>query len=70
VAQAACGQPPAAQDRTWVLEKLPACAGDCPGRTLAVFAYAGSGLFEASPLPCPLPERGYWVSGRTSGPCC
>jgi hypothetical protein len=53
-----------------VLEKLPACVRDCPGRTLAVFAYAGSGLFEASPLPCPLPERGYWVSGRTSGPCC
>ena len=25
---------------------------------MAVFACAGSGLFEAIPLPCPLPERG------------
>jgi hypothetical protein len=57
-AGAACGRPLAAQDRDWVLEKLPPCARDCPGRTVAVFACAGSGLFEAIPLPCPLPERG------------
>jgi hypothetical protein len=57
-AGAACGQPLAARDRDWVLEKLPPCARDCPGRTVAVFACAGSGLFEAIPLPCPLPERG------------
>ena len=48
----------AARDRDWVLERLPPCARDCPGRTVAVFACAGSGLFEAIPLPCPLPERG------------
>jgi hypothetical protein len=41
-----------------VLEKLPPCVRDCTGRTVAVFACAGSGLFEAIPLPCPLPERG------------
>jgi len=57
-AGAACGQPLAARDRNWVLEKLPPCARDCPGRTVAVFACAGSGLFEAIPLPCPLPECG------------
>jgi hypothetical protein len=57
-AGAACGQPLAGRDRDWVLEKLPPCARDCPGRTVAVFACAGSGLFEAIPLPCPLPERG------------
>ena len=57
-AGAACGQPLAARDRDWVLEKLPLCAGDCTGRSVAVFACAGSGLFEAIPLPCLLPERG------------
>ena len=57
-AETACGQPLAAQDRNWVLEKLPPCARDCTGRTVAVFACAGSGLFEAIPLPCPLPECG------------
>ena len=57
-AGAACGQPLAARDRDWVLEKLPPCARDCPGRTAAVFACAGSGLFEVITLPCPLPERG------------
>ena len=61
-AEAACGRPLAARDRDWVLEKLPPCARDCTGRTVAVFACAGSGLFEAIPLPCPLPERG--VLGR------
>lgn len=57
-AEAACGRPLAARDRDWVLEKLPPCARDCPGRTVAVFAWAGSGLFEIIALPCPLPERG------------
>jgi len=41
-----------------VLEKLPPCVRDCTGRTVAVFACAGSGLFETIPLPCPLPEHG------------
>ena len=57
-AEAACGQPMAEQDRTWVLERLPPCARDCSGRTVALFAYADTGLLEAVPLPCPLPERG------------
>ena len=57
-AEAACGQPMAEQDRIWVLDRLPPCARDCPGRTVAVFACAGTGLLEAVPLPCPLPERG------------
>ena len=56
-AEAACGRPLAARDRDWVLEKLPPCARDCTGCTVAVFACADSGLFEAIPLPCPLPER-------------
>ena len=41
-----------------MLEKLPPCVRDCTGRTVAVFACAGSGLFETIPLPCPLPEHG------------
>src|SRR5215471_3155678 len=57
-AEAACGQPMAARDRDWVLDKLPPCARDCAGRTVAMFACAGSGLLEAIPLPCPLAERG------------
>jgi hypothetical protein len=57
-AGAACGQPMAEQDRTWVLKRLPPCARDCTGRTVAVFACADTGLLEAIPLPCPLPERG------------
>ena len=56
-AEAACGRPLAARDREWVLEKLPPCARDGTGHTVAVFACAGSGLFEAISLPCPLPER-------------
>jgi hypothetical protein len=56
-AEAACGRPLAARDRDWVLAKLPPCARDCTGCTVAVFACADSGLFEAIPLPCPLPER-------------
>jgi len=57
-AEAACGRPIAEQDRTWVLQRLPPCARDGPGRTVAVFACAGTGLLEVLPLPCPLPERG------------
>jgi len=57
-AEAACGQPLTARERDWVLDKLPPCARDCTGCTVAVFACAGSGLFEAIVLPCPLPERG------------
>jgi len=57
-AEAACGQPMAEQDRIWVLERLPPCARDWPWRTVSVFACAGTGLLEAIPLPCPLPERG------------
>src|SRR6185369_12478479 len=55
-AEAACGRPQAGRD--WVLEKLPPCVRDCTGRTVAVFACAGSGPFETIPLPCPLPEHG------------
>ena len=55
---AACGRSLAARDRDWVLEKLPRCARDCTGRTVAVFACADCGLFEAIPLSCSLPERG------------
>ncbi len=40
-----------------VREKLATCAGDWAGRTVAIFACAGSGLLEAIPLPCALPER-------------
>lgn len=57
-AETACGQPIAEQDRAWTLERLPPCARDGPGRTVAVFACAGTGLFDAIPLPFPLPERG------------
>ena len=56
-AEAACGRSLAARDRDWVLEKLPRCARDCTGCTVAVFACADSGLVEAIPLPCSLPER-------------
>jgi hypothetical protein len=57
-AEAASGQvlEPRAADR--VREKLAACARDWPGRAVAVFACAGSGLLEAILLPCSLPERG------------
>ncbi len=57
-AETACGPPMTEQDRTWVLERLPSCARDRPGRTVAVFACAGTGLLEVIPLPCPLPEQG------------
>ncbi len=57
-AEAASGRvvEPRARDR--VRDKLAACAHDWPGRTVAVFACAGSGLLEAILLPCSLPERG------------
>ena len=54
-AEAACGQPMAEQDRTWVLQKLPPCARDGPGRTVAVFACAGTGLLEMSSRQGPRP---------------
>ena len=57
-AEAACGQPMAEQDRIWVLVRLPPCARDWPWRTVSVFACAGTGLLEAVPLPCLLPEQG------------
>ncbi len=57
-AEAIAGETVAAQAGDRVREKLATCARDCPGRTLAVFACADSGLLEAIPLPCPLPERG------------
>src|SRR5512142_2939126 len=57
-AEATAGQAVAAQARDQVREKLATCARDGFGRTLAIFACAGSGLIEAVPLPCPLPERG------------
>src|SRR5215472_1928899 len=57
-AEAAGGQAVAEQVRDSVREKLAACARDWPGRTLAVFACAGTGLLEAIPLPCSLPEQG------------
>jgi len=55
-AQAVSGRAvePWAQER--VGDRLATCARDGTGRTLAVFACAGSGLLEAIPLPCPLPE--------------
>jgi hypothetical protein len=40
-----------------IREKLALCARDWPGHTVAIFACAGSGLLEAVPLPCALPER-------------
>src|SRR6266704_4976218 len=56
-AEAIAGETVAAQAGDRLREKLATCARDCPGRTLAVFACADSGLLEAIPLPCPLPER-------------
>ena len=56
-AEAAAGRAVPERDRNSVREKLAACAGDWPGPAVAIFACAGSGLLEAVPLPCPLPER-------------
>jgi hypothetical protein len=69
-AEAACGRPLAARDRDWVLEKLSPCVRDCTGRTVAVFACAGSGLFEPSRCRVRCRSAGCSASGRTSGPCC
>jgi hypothetical protein len=57
-AEAASGQVVETQARDRVRERLAACTRDWPGRTVAVFACAGSGLLEALLLPCSLPERG------------
>jgi hypothetical protein len=57
-AEAAAGRAVEERDRNSVRAKLMACARDWPGRTVAIFACAGSGLLEAIPLPCPLRERG------------
>ena len=47
-----------AQDRDRVLEQVPPCARHWAGHTVAIFACAGSGLFQAIALSCSLPERG------------
>jgi hypothetical protein len=47
----------AEQDRSSVREKLQLSGRDWLGRTVAMFAYADAGLFEAFPLPCRLPDR-------------
>jgi hypothetical protein len=57
-AEAAGRRAVAEQDRNSVREKLATCARDWPGPTVAIFACADSGLLEAIPLPCRLPERG------------
>jgi hypothetical protein len=48
----------AAEDRQAVRGKLQLSGRDWLGRTVAVFACASAGLFEAFPLPGPLPDRG------------
>ncbi len=45
------------RDRQAVREKLRLSGRDWLGRTVAVFACAGAGLFAAFPLPGPLPDR-------------
>lgn len=45
------------RDRQAVREKLRISGRDWLGRTVVVFACAGIGLFEAFPLPGPLPDR-------------
>jgi peptide chain release factor subunit 1 len=47
----------AEEDRSSVREKLQASGRDWLGRTVAVFACADAGLFEAFPLPGLLPDR-------------
>jgi peptide chain release factor subunit 1 len=46
-----------ARDRQAVREKLRLSGRDWLGRTVALFACAGAGLFEVFPLPGPLPDR-------------
>ncbi|MGD0240202.1 MAG: hypothetical protein ABSB59_07725 [Streptosporangiaceae bacterium] len=55
-AEAASGRTVEPQVRERVRGELATYARDWPGRTVAVFACAGSGLLEAIPQPCPLPE--------------
>lgn len=57
-AEAVGGLPVAERDRSRVREKLARCARDWTGRTVAIFSCADTGLLEAIPLPCPVPERG------------
>ena len=45
------------EDRGLVRQKLDTNGRDWLGRTVAMFACADLGLFEAFPLPCGLPER-------------
>ncbi len=45
------------EDRSSVRRTLETGSRDWLGRTVAVFACADAGLFEAFPLPCCLPER-------------
>jgi peptide chain release factor subunit 1 len=47
----------AEEDRRAVREKLQLSGRDWLGRTVAVFACAGAGLFEAFPLPGQVPDR-------------
>src|SRR6516225_2171046 len=47
----------AEKDRSSVREKLQLSGRDWLGRTVAMFACADAGLFEAFPLPCRLPDR-------------
>ncbi|HEX9042454.1 MAG TPA: hypothetical protein VF838_15730 [Trebonia sp.] len=47
----------AAEDRRAVRDTLQAGERDWLGKTVAVFACAAAGLFEAFPLPGPLPDR-------------
>jgi hypothetical protein len=47
----------AEEDRASIREKLEISGRDWLGRTVAVFACADAGLFEAFPLPCRLPDR-------------
>jgi hypothetical protein len=45
------------EDRNHALEMLAARAREWPGRSVAIFACADAGLFEALPLSCAVPER-------------
>lgn len=51
------GRSVSAEDRRAVREKLRLNGRDWLGRTVAVFACAGARLFEAFPLPGPVPDR-------------
>ncbi len=51
------GRRASAEDRQAVREELRLSGRDWLGRTVAVFACAGAGLFEAFPLPGPVPDR-------------